>query len=117
VPLLRPRVEQAFLSSGQPFAATSWDFVRRSLDGFADAWTKELGAAVATELGVTLTPTSMKVIEFARADFKEQGQTPGLRRITARTGVGTKELYELFPKGPVKLIARIAGTPKPKSCL
>jgi len=83
----------------------------------ADAWTKELGAAVATELGVTLTPTSMKVIEFARADFKEQGQTPGLRRITARTGVGTKELYELFPKGPVKLIARIAGTPKPKSCL
>ena len=83
----------------------------------ADAWTKELGAAVATELGVTLTPTSMKVIEFARADFKEQGQTPGLRRITARTGVGTKELSELFPKGPVKLIARIAGTPKPKSCL
>ena len=83
----------------------------------ANEWTKELGAAVATELGVTLTPTSMKVIEFARADFKEQGQTPGLRRITARTGVGTKELYELFPKGPVKLIARIAGTPKPKSCL
>lgn len=83
----------------------------------ADAWTREVGEAIAAELGVTLTPQSWKVIDFVRADFKEQGQTPGLRRITARTEVGTKDLYALFPKGPVKLIAHIAGTPKPKSCL
>jgi tRNA 2-thiouridine synthesizing protein E len=28
-----------------------------------------------------------------------------------------KELYELFPKGPGKLAARIAGLPKPQSCV
>lgn len=83
----------------------------------ANDWTKETGEAIAAELGVALTPESWRVIDFVRADFKEQAQTPGLRRITARTGVGTKEIYALFPKGPVKLIARIAGTPKPKSCL
>lgn len=82
-----------------------------------DDWSAALGEAVAAELGVALQPESWKVIDFARADFRETGQTPGLRRITARTGVDTKALYALFPKGPVKLIARIAGTPKPKSCL
>jgi TusE/DsrC/DsvC family sulfur relay protein len=83
----------------------------------ANEWTKEMGEVIAAELGVALTPASWKVIDFVRADFKEMSQTPGLRRITARTGVGTKEIYALFPKGPVKLIAHIAGTPKPKSCL
>ena len=83
----------------------------------ANDWTKEMGDAIATELGVTLTPESWKVIDFVRVDFKERGQTPGLRRITASTEVGTKDIYALFPKGPVKLIARIAGTAKPKSCL
>ncbi len=83
----------------------------------AGEWTREVGEAVAAELGVALAPASWRVIDFVRADFQEQGQTPGMRRITARTGVGTKDLYGLFPKGPVKLIARIAGTPKPKSCL
>lgn len=82
-----------------------------------DDWDQTLGEAIAAELGVKLEPASWKVIDFARADFKETGQTPGLRRITTRTGVDTKALYALFPKGPVKLIARIAGTPKPKSCL
>jgi dissimilatory sulfite reductase related protein len=82
-----------------------------------DAWTKEIGEAIAGELGVALTAQSWKVIDFVRADFRELGVTPGMRRITARTEVGTKDLYALFPKGPVKLIARIAGTPKPKSCL
>lgn len=80
-------------------------------------WTREMGEAIAAELGVTLAPMSWKVIEFVRNDFHTEGQTPGMRRISARTGVGTKDLYALFPKGPVKLIARIAGTPKPKSCL
>ena len=28
-----------------------------------------------------------------------------------------KDLYRLFPKGPGKLASRIAGLPKPKSCL
>jgi tRNA 2-thiouridine synthesizing protein E len=80
-------------------------------------WTREIGEAIAGEVGVALGPTHWRVIDFARADFAERGEAPGPRRITAQTGVTTKELYALFPKGPGKLAARIAGVPKPKSCL
>ena len=80
-------------------------------------WTREMGEAIAAELGVKLEPASWKVIDFARADFRETGQTPGLRRITARTGVDTKALYALFPKAPARTIAKIAGIPKPAGCL
>jgi tRNA 2-thiouridine synthesizing protein E len=86
-------------------------FLARSTD-----WTREVGQAIAAELGIALTDAHWKAIEFARKDYQAQGQTPGLRRITANTGT-MKDIYVLFPKGPAKLIARIAGTPKPKSCL
>jgi sulfur relay (sulfurtransferase) DsrC/TusE family protein len=58
------------------------------------------------------------VITFCREDAaKNNGLSPGLRRISQLSGVSMKELYSLFPKGPGKLAARIAGLPKPKSCL
>jgi tRNA 2-thiouridine synthesizing protein E len=40
-----------------------------------------------------------------------------LRRITKAGGVPTKELYTLFPKGPAKKVARIAGLGKPTGCI
>jgi len=33
------------------------------------------------------------------------------------SGVPVKELYQLFPKGPAKLAAKIAGIPKPRGCI
>lgn len=89
-------------------------------DGFiidGRAWTAPMGEAIASESGLQMTPAHWKVVNFARADFLKEGQSPGPRRITANTGVTTKELYQLFPKGPGKLVAKIAGIPKPKSCL
>ncbi|HTM45102.1 MAG TPA: TusE/DsrC/DsvC family sulfur relay protein [Polyangiaceae bacterium] len=80
-------------------------------------WTEPMAEAIAREVGIALTPEAWKVVRFARKDFAEKAESPGLRRITANTGVSTKELYQMFPKGPGKLIALIAGTPKPKSCL
>ena len=38
-------------------------------------------------------------------------------RLTKESGVDTKALYQLFPKGPAKKAARIAGLPKPKGCI
>jgi len=80
-------------------------------------WTPAVGEAIAGQLGLALTPQHWQVLNFAREDFATTGKSPGLRRITTSTGVPMKDLYKLFPKGPGKLIARIAGTPKPKSCL
>lgn len=83
----------------------------------SEQWTPEVGEAIAAEAGVTLTPDHWRVITFCREDAASEGQPPGLRRISKLSGVGTKELYALFPKGPGKLAARIAGLPKPKSCV
>ncbi len=80
-------------------------------------WTPEMGEAIAKEVGVTLVPEAWKVVQFARKDYFDEGQTPGLRRIVAQTAVPMKDIYKMFPGGPGKLIAKIGGVPKPKSCL
>jgi TusE/DsrC/DsvC family sulfur relay protein len=83
----------------------------------AAQWTPEIGEAIAEEIGLKLTPEHWKVITFCREDAAREGQPPGLRRISKLSGVGMKELYALFPKGPGKLAARVAGLPKPHGCV
>lgn len=83
----------------------------------SDQWTPAVAEAIAIEVGIQLTPEHWKVISFCREDTAREGQPPGLRRISKLSGVSTKELYQLFPKGPGKLAARIAGLPKPKGCV
>ena len=56
-------------------------------------------------------------IEFCRADNEAKGTPPGVRRITKNTGISTKEMYQLFPKGPGVLSSKIAGLSKPKGCI
>ncbi len=90
-------------------------------DGFlvnGSQWTPEVAEAIAHEAGIgPLTPDHWKVITFCREDAAREGQPPGLRRISKMSGVGTKELYALFPKGPGKLAALVAGLPKPQGCV
>ncbi len=79
-------------------------------------WTREIAAEIAKEEGIPeLTAAHWKVIDFARA-FGD-GKSPTLRQITNGAGVSTKELFALFPKGPAKKVARIAGLGKPEGCV
>lgn len=81
-------------------------------------WDKEIAQALAEEIGITpLTEGHWKVIEFSRNDFAEKGEAPTLRRITKEGGIPTKELYQLFPKGPAKKVALVAGLGKPTGCI
>lgn len=89
-------------------------------DGFmvdSSAWTEEIGKAIAEALEVELTDRHWQVIKFARGDFEASGEPPTLRRITQQTDVGMKEMYQLFPDGPAKLAANIAGLKKPTGCI
>ncbi len=81
-------------------------------------WTPEIAEAIATEVGIgELTDKHWKVITFCREDAAKQGPPPGLRRISKLSCVNMKELYQLFPKGPGKLAARVSGLPKPQGCI
>jgi tRNA 2-thiouridine synthesizing protein E len=81
-------------------------------------WNKNIAEALAEEIGVTpLTEDHWRIIDFSRTDYAEKGEAPGIRRITKMGGVPTKQLYKLFPKGPAKKIAFVAGLGKPHGCI
>lgn len=83
-----------------------------------DQWTPEIAAEIARENGIeTLTDKHWEVIDFCRRDNAEKGTPPTVRRITKGTSLSTKEMYQLFPKGPGILSSKIAGLTKPKGCI
>ncbi len=82
-----------------------------------DQWNRQIAVALAQEAGIPLTDAHWKVIEFIDKDFKEKGVVPGMRRMNKVGNIATKDLYALFPEGPIKKAARIAGYPKPASCV
>ncbi|MFN8110199.1 MAG: TusE/DsrC/DsvC family sulfur relay protein [Thermoleophilia bacterium] len=83
-----------------------------------DQWTREMATEMAAADGIaTLTDRHWTVIDFMRKEFFEKGTGPTVRVLGKNSGVPVKELYELFPKGPAKMAARIAGIPKPKGCI
>lgn len=81
-------------------------------------WDKEVAAEFARLEGIEeLTDRHWIVIDFMRKVYEEKGDAPSIRKLTKESGVDTKELYSLFPKGPAKKAAKIAGLPKPKGCI
>jgi tRNA 2-thiouridine synthesizing protein E len=81
-------------------------------------WTKEIAVEIAKEEGIAeLTPAHWKIIDFCRQNAVETGKAPTLRGITAGSGVSTKDLFALFPKGPAKKVAKVAGLGKPEGCV
>uniref|UniRef100_E6QHM1 Subunit of enzyme for 2-thio modification of mnm5s2U of tRNA anticodon U n=1 Tax=mine drainage metagenome TaxID=410659 RepID=E6QHM1_9ZZZZ len=81
-------------------------------------WSEEVARELAIQDGIAvLTPQHWAVINFMRKIFEQDGDAPSIRRLTKESGVDTKTLYQLFPKGPAKRAAKIAGLPKPKGCI
>jgi TusE/DsrC/DsvC family sulfur relay protein len=81
-------------------------------------WNEEIAEAIARDAGIEeLTPRHWQVVRFMRERYLTTGAAPSIRALGKESGVPVKELYELFPKGPAKLAAKIGGIPKPKGCI
>lgn len=81
-------------------------------------WTQAIAAEIAKEEGIAeLNAAHWTVINFCRSSAGSTGKAPTLRTITTGAGVSTKDLFALFPKGPAKKVARIAGLGKPEGCV
>ena len=81
-------------------------------------WTVAVAESLAEEEGISpLTEEHWKLIRFLQKDYAEQGALPTIRRIKNTGGIPTKDLYALFPGGPLKKATRVAGLPKPASCV
>ena len=83
-----------------------------------DQWTEAMAPDLARREGIDeLTDTHWQVIRFMRAEYQAKGTGPTVRVLGKTSGVSIKELYQLFPKGPAKIAAKIAGIPKPRGCI
>lgn len=81
-------------------------------------WDKDIAVVIANEEGIPeLTTAHWQVIDFSRTSAASNGAAPTLRAITTGSGVSTKDLFALFPKGPAKKVARISGLGKPEGCV
>jgi TusE/DsrC/DsvC family sulfur relay protein len=81
-------------------------------------WTEDMATEVAKEQGIDpLTDQHWQVIRFMRKEYAEKGTGPTVRVLGKTSGVTVKELYQLFPKGPAKMAAKISGIPKPRGCI
>ncbi len=83
-----------------------------------EQWNEQIAEAIAAENGVPeLSDRHWLVVRFIRERYLATGTAPSIRSLGKESGVSVKELYQLFPKGPAKLAAKIGGIPKPKGCI
>lgn len=79
-------------------------------------WTKEVGTEIAKEEGIEMTDRHWEVIDYLQDQCRKEVPL-SIRRVGKSGVVSIKEFYQLFPKGPLKISSRIAGIPKPVSCI
>ena len=73
---------------------------------------------IAAAEGITLNDDHWKVVNYLRDQYREHGHTPNFRNMLKGMaevipGCESKTLYDLFPLGPAKQGAKVAGLPQP----
>lgn len=79
-------------------------------------WNKEIALAIASEEGVEMSDKHWEVVDFLQDQCKNEVPLT-IRKIGKSGVVNIKEFYQLFPGGPLKKASKIAGIPKPVSCI
>ena len=79
-------------------------------------WNRDVAQDIAAEEEITMTDRHWEVIDFLQEQCRNE--VPLTIRKVGKSGVvDIKEFYALFPGGPLKKASRIAGIPKPVSCI
>ena len=81
-----------------------------------DQWNEDIAKEIANEVGIELTDKHFEVLNYLR-EKTEAGEALTIRKVGKSGITDIKGLYKLFPKGPLKYSSKIAGIPKPASCV
>ncbi|MGA9667455.1 MAG: TusE/DsrC/DsvC family sulfur relay protein [Gallionella sp.] len=78
----------------------------------------EIVNIIAAAEGIELTPRHWEIVKFMRDQYREHGHTPNFRNMLKGVNefwpeADSKALYDLFPTGPAKQGAKVAGLPQP----
>ena len=79
-------------------------------------WTKELAVEIARDEGIHLTDKHFAVLDFLRERFAK-GENLTIRLVGNSGIIDIKGFYGIFPGAPMKKAAKVAGIPKPASCV
>ncbi len=83
-----------------------------------DQWNDRIADALAVDEGIEkLTDEHWQVIDFLREHQEEHEAAPMIRVLCKSVGMTLQQVYDLFPGGPAKCACRIAGLPRPDSCV
>ena len=78
----------------------------------------EVVTVIANAEGIALSEAHWEVVRYLRDEFQANGHTPNFRNMlkgfqAIRPEADSKYLYDLFPIGPAKQGAKVAGLPQP----
>lgn len=81
-------------------------------------YSDEIVSVIAASENIELTPNHWQVINYLRDQYREHGHTPNFRNMLKDIQefwpeAESKSLYDLFPTGPAKQGAKVAGLPQP----
>lgn len=79
-------------------------------------WTKEIGEELAKEHEIEMTAKHWEVVAWIQEQVSSN-KPLSIRGIKKSGVIDIKQFYALFPGGPLKVSTKIAGVPKPKSCI
>ena len=87
-------------------------------------WNQDVALAIAEKENLQLTEAHWEVIHFMRDFYKEYKTSPAIRMLVKAMAQklgedkgNSRYLQRLFPDGPAKQAAKLAGLPKPAKCL
>ncbi len=93
------------------------------LENLAD-WNKDVAEAIAAEQGIHLSADHWEIVRLTQRFYQDFEHSPAMRILVKfiKQNLGESKgnsiyLMQLFPESPAKLIAKIAGLPRPTNCL
>jgi tRNA 2-thiouridine synthesizing protein E len=105
----------------------SIEFPSVNAEGFLirlDDWSSEIAQSIAVQENISLTQAHWEIIYLVRDFYHKFDLSPAMRPLVkyVANNLGAEKgksiyLMQLFPPSPAKLVAKIAGLPKPANCL
>jgi len=100
-------------------AVLKLDQVEVNAEGYlknVNDWSPELAKEMAARENIQLTDKHFEVLNWLRSKQAE-GVQLSIRKVGNSGLVDIKQFYALFPGGPLKISSKLAGIPKPASCI
>jgi TusE/DsrC/DsvC family sulfur relay protein len=79
-------------------------------------WDESIGEELADEQNIELSPAHWNLLHYIQDEYKKEIPLT-IRKIGKSGVVDIKGFYQLFPTAPLKTASKIAGIPKPASCI